>query len=192
MSNTKFAVWSPKGGAGTTVTTAGLAVLLANEGIETLAVGEADLQRALGLPPFSENEDSFVPAGERLNFSFSTSPLDTPGLVIDAGCDPRDWTESIPDIRPVLVMRLCYLTIQAVLDYGQLPENTVIVNISEPGRALRLSDVEAVFHDRVSYIIDLPHDPAIARSIDAGLIIHRCPKGLDQLKRLFEEDNNDQ
>lgn len=186
--NTKFVVWSPKGGVGTTTTVAGLSCLLASKGVETLAVGDVDLERALGLPPSCEDDTVPVSAGERLSFSYSVSgSLDLPpGLVIDAGSYPEVWLDDLPNLRSVMMVRACYLAIQAVKDYGPLPENTAIINIREPNRALRFSDVLAVFPDN-SCIIDLPYDPAVSRSVDSGLMIHRSPVAFEKLEGLFDE-----
>ena len=51
-----------------------------------------------------------------------------------------------------------------------------VVLVVEPGRALDRHDVEAVVGAPVT--IRVPMDPAVARSVDAGLLARRIPRSL--------------
>ena len=76
--------------------------------------------------------------------------------------------------RTTCVIRACYLTLRR---FSNLPVTIDdIVEIEEPGRALRTIDIEAVARMPVSARI--PLDPAIARAVDAGLLNRRLPRNL--------------
>ncbi len=76
--------------------------------------------------------------------------------------------------RTTCVIRACYLALRRL---SQLPVTfDDIVEIEEPGRALRTIDIEAVAGMPVSARI--PLDPAIARAVDAGLLNRRLPRSL--------------
>jgi hypothetical protein len=91
-------------------------------------------------------------------------------VVIDAG------TGTPPPVlaavgRPLLVTRGCYLSLRAATRLGVRPAGVVLVQ--EPGRALGASEVEAALGAPV--VTTLLCDPAIARSVDAGLLTGRLP-----------------
>lgn len=51
-----------------------------------------------------------------------------------------------------------------------------VVLVTEPGRALTAADVEAVLIAPV--LAEIAIDPAVARTIDAGLLTARLPRAL--------------
>ena len=53
-----------------------------------------------------------------------------------------------------------------------------MVLIDEPGRALRARDVEHALGAPV--IAEIGYDPAVARAVDAGLLVARLPRSLVQ------------
>jgi hypothetical protein len=53
---------------------------------------------------------------------------------------------------------------------------TGIVLVDEPGRALTSTDVEHALG--VPVVADVRLDPAVARAVDAGLLIARLPRSL--------------
>mgnify|MGYP007071002751 CR=1 FL=1 len=73
----------------------------------------------------------------------------------------------------ILVTRTCYLALRRAV--SQHPP-THIVAIDEPGRAIRLDDITAILGVPVATTIR--HDPAIARTIDAGLLTSQLPRQL--------------
>ena len=59
------------------------------------------------------------------------------------------------------------------------PTGAVLVH--EPGRALRRSDVEHALG--VPIVAEVPWDPAIARSVDSGMLAARLPSSLSRTLR---------
>ena len=47
--------------------------------------------------------------------------------------------------------------------------------VAEPGRALRVPDIERAIG--VPVVATISHDPAVARAVDAGLLAARLPPG---------------
>ncbi|MDA3040850.1 MAG: hypothetical protein O3C27_15235 [Actinomycetota bacterium] len=75
--------------------------------------------------------------------------------------------------RTVLVTRACYLALRAA---HRLTAPDQVVLISEPGRALSAADVAAAVGSPVAAV--LRWDPAIARSVDAGVLRDHLPRSL--------------
>ena len=99
-------------------------------------------------------------------------------VVVDAGSDgtPEPWL--VQGASAVMVLRACYLGIQAARAHP-LALGTSVVVVEEPGRALRLADVAAVFTGH--RVIAVPWDPAVSRAVDSGLLAHRMPRSLNRL-----------
>lgn len=76
--------------------------------------------------------------------------------------------------RSVLVTRACYLGLRRVGRVDLRPSEVALV--SEAGRALDRHDVESVVGAPVT--VRIPVDPAVARSVDAGLLARRTPRSL--------------
>jgi len=76
--------------------------------------------------------------------------------------------------RSVLVLRSCFVSLRRALALNLSP--TDIVLIEEPQRALCRGDVEDVLGQKLSAVI--PFDPAIARCVDAGLLLAKLPEPL--------------
>lgn len=104
-------------------------------------------------------------------------------VVVDAGSTgpPDRWL--VHGARAVMVVRACYLGIQAALARPLVPGTTVVL-VEEPGRALRLSDVTAVFNGH--RVVAVPWDPAVARAVDSGLLAHRMPRSLNRLSEVLD------
>ena len=101
--------------------------------------------------------------------------------MIDAG------TMTIPSIiheratHSLLVIRPCYLALRRAAHFTGLATGVILV--SEPGRALGAHDVQRALATPV--VAEIAWDPAIARSVDAGLLAARLPHGLIRpLRRL--------
>ncbi|MCC6226348.1 MAG: hypothetical protein IT195_08080 [Microthrixaceae bacterium] len=104
---------------------------------------------------------------------------DTRTVVVDIGTlgtDPqldRLRTAVIDSAtRSVLVTRPCYLALRRVVGRGISPDGVVLVR--EVGRALDASDVERLVGAPVIAQVDV--DPAVARMVDSGLLVHRAPR----------------
>ena len=76
--------------------------------------------------------------------------------------------------QALLVTRPCYLALRAAVRQTVRP--TGVVLIDEPGRALRRDDIEASLGAPIVAISLL--DPAIARAVDAGLLVSHLPRAL--------------
>lgn len=76
-------------------------------------------------------------------------------------CADRSW----------LVTRPCFLSMRRALAAGRRPDGIVLVE--EEGRALGRTDVEDVLGAPV--VATVPVDAAVARAVDAGLLVARLP-----------------
>ncbi|HEY5664515.1 MAG TPA: hypothetical protein VIS05_10820 [Ilumatobacter sp.] len=99
-------------------------------------------------------------------------------VVIDAGGHPPAEVFEAAD-RRWLVTRACYLALRAAVAQPLRPTGVVLVD--EPGRALDRADVEACLGAPV--VATTLCDPAIARAVDAGLLAARLPSGLRRVLR---------
>ena len=190
--------WAAKGGSGTTVVTATLA--LASRAPTLLVDLAGDLPVALGLP------DHHGPGiGE---WSGSTAPADrldalrvplTPTLdllprgrvapagrwdelgdhlagaaqavFVDAGTAAAPTALRGHADRTLLVTRGCYLAVRRAVAAGDVGDGIVLVE--EPGRALGADDLEAALG--VPVVSRVLLDPAVARAVDAGLLLAKLP-----------------
>lgn len=190
--------WAAKGGSGTTVIAATLAL---SSGSPTLLVDLAgDLPIALGLPepdgpgvgewsassaPPSRLDALRVPLGRGLDLlpRGRRTPIgrwqelgehlgalaDT--VVIDAGTGrPPPELRQVVD-RVLLVTRACYLSVRRAVDAREVVDGIVLVE--EPGRALGVPELEAAIGAPVVSRVLL--DPAVARAVDAGLLLAKLP-----------------
>lgn len=82
--------------------------------------------------------------------------------------------------KSVLVTNACYIALNRAQQSPVTPSGIILV--SEPGRALGRSDVEASVGAPV--IAEIAYDMAIARAVDSGLLMARYPRGL---KRAFRD-----
>jgi len=73
-----------------------------------------------------------------------------------------------------LVVRACYLTLRRAADTSLVPTGALLVQ--EQGRALNRGDVADAL--AVPVFAEIAVDPAVARSVDAGLLRSRLPVGL--------------
>lgn len=196
--------FSVKGGSGTTVTACATALALAqNHGRALLVDLCGDAPAALGMseptgPGVNEwlDENSHADAESLLLLS---SPADLGLLVVHRGQragdghprwnDLADTIESLP--MPVvvdagtrcvppefserashrlLVTRPCYMSLRRAIN---VPKPHGIVLVTESGRALTATDVESVLSAQV--VASIPHDAAVSRAVDAGLLAARMP-----------------
>lgn len=172
--------FAAKGGQGTTVTAVAAALLHARAGRRTLLVDAAehhDCHAVLGLPePHDPTATITVALGLDLrrtdsdDASRSQDQRSYDFILVDAG---RQVGFALG--TTTLVTRACYLALRRALALGIIPDNVVL--LSEPGRCLSRSDVEAVLTWPV--IAEVPIDAAISRTIDAGLLASRIPAALD-------------
>lgn len=94
-------------------------------------------------------------------------------VVIDAGRWPPPEQLRTAG-RSILVTRTCYLALRAARRCEHEPDGIVVVR--EPGRLLSERDVERSLGAAV--VATVPWDPAIQRSLDAGLLASRPPQSV--------------
>ena len=192
--------YSPKGGQGCTTVTAALA--LAQRGSRLIDT-TGDLPAVLGLPEpsgpgicdlLADDQPLEVAAIERLA-NPSPTPLVSAGSAPAAAVPAHRWVElaatltadrgawfldagtnpaAVAADRRLLVVRNCYLALRRAVAHPVRPDGVVLV--TEPGRALTAADVEAVLTAPV--VAEIAIDPAVARTIDAGLLAARLPRTL--------------
>ena len=201
-------IYTAKAGQGATVTAAALATLHAASGQRTLLIDAStgDLPAVLGLPqpdgpglcdyltdpnaaaidtlaiPVIDNLE-LLPLGRetmlpsQVDIGFITGGCDRyDTVIIDAGTRP---TSGINAGTALLVTRPCFLALRRAIDSPLRPNGVVV--IAEPGRSLTTVDIEAVLGCPV--VATIPHDAAIARAVDAGLLTTRIPRMLSRALR---------
>jgi Mrp family chromosome partitioning ATPase len=109
-------------------------------------------------------------------------------VVIDAGrCGGPSFGTTHDDLvatlgrrgRSYLVTRPCYVALRRAVSMGIAADGVVLVD--EPGRCLGRHDVADVLSLPVLATVDL--DPALARSVDAGLLARRPHRMLERSLR---------
>lgn len=198
-----FLCWSAKGGSGTTVIAAALALVLSHRGSTTVVDLAGDLPAALGIAEpggpgvrdWMASPTADVAALERLRVPVSDTLQLLPngnrqsigerwddlskGLaqhtaVIDAGTGVPPAALLASATHNLLVTRPCYLSLRLAAASGVQPSGIVLVG--EPGRALSARDIERAIGAPV--VAELHYDPAVARAVDAGLLAARLPATL--------------
>jgi hypothetical protein len=196
--------WAAKGGSGTTVVACALALGVGRNDAATLVDLSGDCATALGMndpigpgvvdwlasPSAGATElgrlaltmrdearliprgDGVAPGDQWPRLPAALSGL--PNVIVDAGtgCPPRALHEAAR--HSLLIIRPCFIAIRRAQQLDIRP--TGIVLVDEPGRALTSSDLEHALG--VPVIAEVRLDPAVARAVDAGLLIARLPKSL--------------
>ncbi len=193
--------WAAKGGSGTTalaaaiaVTTTGPTLLVDLDGDQPAVLGlpqpdgpgvrdwlhsEAEPQRLTALEIAIDERLALLPAGRP---AAATDPgrwaqlanwltLEPRRVIIDAGTRRPPQQLFLAADHTWLVTRPCYLALRAAVAHEQRPTGVVVID--EPGRALRPADIEASLGAPI--IATMLCDPAVARAVDAGLLVSRLP-----------------
>lgn len=192
--------WAAKGGSGTTVLVASLALScqeptllidLAGDvptvlgvpepsgpGIHDWAASTAGVDRLTTLELDVGPSTRLVPAGAggdagpaRWQLLAEHLRAERRRVIIDAGTgEPPGSLLRVCD-GAWLVTRPCYLALRAAVHQVARPTGLVVVD--EPGRALREADIESALGAPV--VATVLVDPAVARAVDAGLVVSRLP-----------------
>jgi hypothetical protein len=198
-------IWTVKGGSGASVVAAGAALAAARRGPTLLvdlcgdqpallgvddheSAGVAEWQRAVdpredslrrlgrtvapSLDLLTSGADA-LPAGDSWPAVAPALAGDSRSVVVDAGHLP-EGADPRPEGGSVLVVRACYLALRRLGALRHRPDRVVL--IVEPGRALDRRDVERVVGAPVVATLDV--DAAVARRVDAGLLLRRPPSNL--------------
>ena len=196
--------WAAKGGSGTTVVACALVLGWPRSQPVTLVDLGGDCPTALGLnepsgpgvvdwlasptagPPdlarlavTIRDDVCLIPRGLAVapddQWPRLAAALRTSGnTVVDAGtgCPPQALLDAAE--QSLLITRPCFLAIRRAQQLSIRP--TGIVLVDEPGRALTSGDVEHALG--VPVVAEVHLDPAVARAVDAGLLIARLPRSL--------------
>ncbi|HUF96928.1 MAG TPA: hypothetical protein VMM60_02290 [Ilumatobacter sp.] len=200
--------WASKGGSGTTVVAASIA--LSNAGPTLLVDLDRDQPLVLGLaepdsPGVHDWLASTAPPSRLKALEVAVRPRLTmlPGgrwgtaspqrwetlahalaveqrdVIVDVGTRPPPEALQAIANRSWLVTRACYLALRSAARATARPNGVVLVD--EPGRAMRAADVEASLGAPVVAIV--LYDPAVGRAVDSGLLVSRLPMGLTRALR---------
>lgn len=209
--------WAAKGGSGTTVVVAGLAlsanhpsviVDLAGDQAAVLGLTEPPGQGlaewfASDAPPAAivdlgtivDSRTSLVhrgarsirPDADRWDELAGWMASDDRLFVVDAGtttCPPPALMTALDPhddgaVTDLLVTRPCYLSLRRAHTAAHRPAGVILVN--DGGHALGRNDVARSLGSPV--VAELGFDPAIARAVDAGLLVSRVPGNASKLFR---------
>jgi len=201
--------WAAKGGSGTTVITAAIAIatteptlLVDLDGDQPTVLGlpdpdgpgvhdwlrsDAEPARLTGLEMPVDRRISLLPAGriatvdpDRWSALAGWLRNEQRRVIIDAGSQAPPLAVFEVADQALLVTRQCYLALRAAVRQTLRP--TGVVLIEEAGRSLRGGDIEASLG--VPIVASSLVDPAIARAVDAGLLVSRLPRALRHQMRL--------
>jgi hypothetical protein len=191
--------WAAKGGSGTTVVAATLALspgpaLLidlagdlpaalgvpepAGPGLHDWAASTAEPDRLAALEIDATPDTGLIAAGRRQIVATERWELlaerlhrDRRRVIVDAGTGEPPHALLRAAERAWLVTRPCYLSLRAAVRQTARPNGVVLID--EPGRALGEFEVAAALGAPV--VATLLVDPAVARAVDAGLVVARLP-----------------
>lgn len=165
-----------KGGQGCSVTAAAVAIKAAEQGDKVLLVDVSHQCDMLGLLGMGEAEA--VDPTDNLTVIVGRYPADEfqgYDLVV------TDWGVQYPTQAgcKLLVTKACYLSLRAIVKANTKPDGVIL--IKEEGRALTSQDVASAIGSPIWGTV--PHDPQIARTVDAGLMAARLPRALGNAAR---------
>lgn len=157
-------LWGAKGGVGTSTVAAVIAVHASrHQGVELRAATPDALDELAAILGMTRALDA------PLTLPIGTG-CDTTLVVIDGGTDP---TPPAGTTASFLVIRPCYLAIRRALA-STGPRASGVVLVAEPERSLGHRDIEDVLG--VPVVATIAVTAAVARSVDAGLLMARPPR----------------
>jgi MinD-like ATPase involved in chromosome partitioning or flagellar assembly len=200
--------WAAKGGSGTTVVAASIALANAQDtllidldrdqpavlgvaepdspGVHDWLASTAPVSRLPALEIAVRPRLALLPGGpwgavssQRWEQLADALAVDERDVIVDVGTrTPPHALVAVAD-RTWLVTRPCYLALRAAARSSV--RSTGVVLVDEPGHALRAADVEAALGVPVAAV--LLFDPVISRAVDSGLLVSRLPAGLTRTLR---------
>jgi hypothetical protein len=196
--------WAAKGGSGATVVACAMALGSRRGEATTLVDLDGDCPTALGLAEPSgpgvldwlasptagaaeldrlaitvRDDVRLIPRGtaeapEDQWLRLATVLSGWSNVIVDAGTGVPPPALHDGAEQSLLVMRPCFIAIRRARATGVRPTGVVLVD--EPGRALSSGDVEHALGAPV--VAEVRLDPAVARAVDAGLLVARLPRSL--------------
>lgn len=156
-----------KGGQGCS-TVAAITALSLSQTVPTLIVGGEDMPALLGA---SVPMDGYAPVTDRLELVIEPGGLSNHGQIDEYDHVVIDNVDVLLANSTYLVTKCCYLALSAAVRLRQHYDGIVV--LEEPARALTPYDVARALSQPV--VATVPWDPAVARSIDAGLLTSHVP-----------------
>jgi len=205
--------WSPKGGSGTSVVAAAIAVQSAARGNQTRLVDLAGDQDALFGAQVGDGIGDWFAAADEVGVealrALEVELAPKLGLIGRGVAPAHDWS---PERMALALTLFHHGSDVVVVDAGRRPpggcpqgvgeivvvracylglrrleavrrDHTRLVVIEEPGRALSRHDMAAAVGE-IDVVI--PWDAAVARAVDAGLLASRVPRSLRPLRALVD------
>ena len=199
-----YLCWSLKGGSGTSVVAAALAlhlarneptwlVDLAGDALSVMgatspapdvpgvfdwmrsSVATPESLRAIAIPV--ADGCAVVPPGQRMatpNWALLADALHDSEVIVDAGCGEPPAELVAVAHCSLLVTRPCYLSMRRAAQARHRPTGVVLV--TEPGRFLKPHDIAAAVGAPVVATVRV--DPAVAAVVDSGTFATRPPRSL--------------
>jgi hypothetical protein len=179
MTTRTITITGARGGQGTSTVAAAVALLAAGHARTVLASADPRSMAALLGVPAPQAADLEVEITPTLRLSDSPAD-DDEVLVIDAGRSSPVAGEDHQGEHYTVLRGPCYLALASLVTAPGPPPDGVIL-VAEPGRSLTATDVAEVLGVPVVATVEV--NPAVARTIDAGLLAARLHR-LHQLKPL--------
>jgi hypothetical protein len=180
MTTRTITITGARGGQGTSTVAAAVALLAAGHARTVLASADPRSMAALLGVPALPADDRDVEITPTLRLSDSPADGDDEVLVVDAGTSPPVAAEDRQGEHYAVLRGPCYLALASLVAAPGPPPDGVIL-VAEPGRSLTATDVTEVLGVPVVATVEV--NPAVARTIDAGLLAARLHR-LHQLKPL--------
>jgi cellulose biosynthesis protein BcsQ len=173
---------SVKGGVGCTTSAVGFACWLANEKQETVTLIALNDDAMSVLTNKSHVRVIVAEGAQRVNFNIVEMVNQTQGyVVVDAGTALDSFPDDYEDWVRHLVTQNHYLALRRSTLFNSYTEYDDVVVVMDKEGALSVGDCKMVL--KLPMFFSVQRDPALARSIDAGLF----PRDLGQVA-LFQPE----
>lgn len=158
--------------------------LAAGDAVPADGLARAEVDLPYGMSLLGRGRGPLV-GGERAAVLLALLARDGRPVVIDCGVPLASVTTGAEELalaaagaatRSLLVIRPCLASLRRALAAPLRPSGVVVVR--EPGRALDAGDVHEVLG--VDVVAEVEVDAAVARAVDAGLLLARPPRPLQR------------
>jgi septum formation inhibitor-activating ATPase MinD len=160
-----IAVSATKGGTGTSTVAALLAL---SSGVKTLILDQSQSRDLDAILNIGSASGSTTQITDLVDLCRGDDPeMENYELVI---IDRGTTTTPVKDARNIFVTRKCYLSLRKSIKLKHKYEGVIVVD--EADRALTVKDVSNVLS--LPIVGTVAYNPALTRSIDAGLLVQRA------------------